>query len=94
MKINVARIAKLADLTLTEEETKKFESQLEETLKYVEQLEEVDTNNVEPTNNVTGLENVVDEDIPRPSLTQKEALANTKNEYKGFFKVKGILANE
>ncbi len=94
MKINVKHVAKLADLSLTEEETKKFESQLEETLKYVEQLEEVDTDNVEPTSNVTGLENVVDEDTPRPSLTQKEALANTKHEYKGFFKVKGILADE
>lgn len=94
MKINVAHVAKLANLSLTEEESKLFETQLEETLKYVEQLDEVDTKNVEPTSNVTGLENIVDEDTPRPSLSQKEALANAKDQEKGLFKVKGIFDNE
>jgi aspartyl-tRNA(Asn)/glutamyl-tRNA(Gln) amidotransferase subunit C len=94
MKINVARVAKLANLSLSEEETQLFETQLEETLKYVEQLSEVDTKNVAPTSNVTGLENVMDEDITRQSLSQKQALANAKETEKGLFKVKGIFDNE
>ena len=94
MKINVTHVAKLANLSLTDEETKKFETQLEETLKYVEHLGEVDTKNIEPTSNVTGLENIVDEDVTRPSLSQKEALANAKIQERGFFKVKGIFDNE
>jgi aspartyl-tRNA(Asn)/glutamyl-tRNA(Gln) amidotransferase subunit C len=94
MKINVAHVAKLANLSLSEEETQLFEAQLEETLKYVEQLSEVDTKNVAPTSNVTGLENVMDEDITRPSLSQKEALANAKATEKGLFKVKGIFDSE
>ena len=94
MKLNVSHVAKLANLTLSEQETKKFETQLEETLKYVEQLGEVDTKNVLPTSNVTGLENVLDEDVARPSLSQKEALSNAKDQEKGLFKVKGIFDNE
>lgn len=94
MKINVEHVAKLANLTLSDEEIKKFETQLEETLKYVEQLDEVDTKNVEPTSNVTGLENIVDEDVARPSLSQEEALANAAATERGYFKVKGIFDNE
>jgi aspartyl-tRNA(Asn)/glutamyl-tRNA(Gln) amidotransferase subunit C len=94
MKINVAHVAKLANLSLSEEEKQLFATQLEETLKYVEQLSEVDTKNVLPTSNVTGLTNVMDEDITRPSLSQKEALANAKETENGLFKVKGIFDNE
>ena len=93
MKINVAHVAKLANLPLTADEKKKFEPQLEETLAYIEQLNEVDTKNVEPTSHVTGLENVLAEDIAQPSLTQEQALANTKSQQSGLFKVKGILDN-
>lgn len=94
MKINVTHVAKLANLSLTEKENKLFESQLEETLKYVEQLGEVDTKNVKPTSNVTGLENVLAEDVARPSLSQKDALANVKDQQNGFIRVKGIFDNE
>jgi len=94
MKLNVHKIAKLANLPLTEKEIKQFEPQLEETLKYIEQLEEVDTKNITPTSNVTGLENITADDIARPSLTQKEALANAKDTQNGSFKVKGIFAGE
>lgn len=94
MKINVKKIAELANLPLTDDEIKHFAPQLEETLKYIEQLEEVDTKNVLPTNNVTGLENIMDEDVARPSLSQANVLGNAKTTHNGFFKVKGILENE
>lgn len=94
MKINVPHIAKLANLPLTDEEIKKFDVQLEETLKYIEKLNEVDTKNVQPTSNVTGLENITREDIAKPSLTQKQALVNAKNAFKGSFVVDAILDNE
>jgi aspartyl-tRNA(Asn)/glutamyl-tRNA(Gln) amidotransferase subunit C len=94
MKINVPHIAKLANLPLSSDEGKRFEKQLEETLDYVEELNQVDTKNVEPTSQVTGLENVAREDISKPSLTQDEALSNTTKSYNGFFKVNAILENE
>lgn len=91
MKIDVAHVAKLANLPLTPVEEKKFEKQLSEILSYVEKLKEVDTKNVETTSQVTGLENVIREDQTSPSITQEEALSNTKSKYNGLFKVKAIL---
>lgn len=93
MKINVSHIAKLANLPLSDEEKKKFEVQLSETLDYVKQLEEIDTKGVEPTSQVTGLENVTREDEVTPSLSQEEALKNSKSTHNGFFKVPAILDN-
>ena len=84
-------MAKLANLPLTDAEKKKFEKQLEETLDYVNQLEEIDTKSVEPTSQVTGLENVMREDQTRPSLSQEEVLKNAKSKHNGMFKVKAIL---
>ncbi len=94
MKIDVAHIAKLANLPLSDKEKNKFESQLESTLDYIEQLKEVDTKNVEPTSQVTGLENVTRDDSPRESLSQNDALSNTKDKHNGLFKVKAILDTE
>ncbi|MBI3093229.1 MAG: Asp-tRNA(Asn)/Glu-tRNA(Gln) amidotransferase subunit GatC [Candidatus Levybacteria bacterium] len=91
MKINVSHIAKLANLSLKEEEKEKFEKQLSSILDYVKKLEEVDTSKVEPTPQVTGLENITREDQTTPSLSQEEALSNAKNKHNGFFKVKTIL---
>lgn len=94
MKFDISHVAKLANLPLTDEEKKKFEPQLEETIKYIESLNEVNAEGVEPTSQVTGLENVTREDEVKPSLTQERALSNAKQTLNGFFKVKGILNNE
>ena len=103
MKIDVTHVAKLANLPLKPGENKKFEKQLGEILTYVEKLNEVDTKNVEPTSQVTGLENVTREDETTPSLSQDEALSNAKparnashsdaggSQHNGLFKVKAIL---
>lgn len=91
MKIDVSHVAKLANLPLSDDEKKKFEKQLDETLEHIKQLDEVDTEGVQITPQVTKLENVLGEDIVKPSLTQEEALKNASDTYKGFFKVKAIL---
>lgn len=87
----VLHIAKLADLHLTEEEIKKFQKQLGDVLGYIDILNELDTKKVKPTSQVTGLENVFKKDEVKPSLTQEETLSNTKEKYKGYFKVKSIF---
>jgi aspartyl-tRNA(Asn)/glutamyl-tRNA(Gln) amidotransferase subunit C len=91
MKIDVAYIAKLANLSISRGQQDKFEKQLFEILSYVEKLKEVDTKNIEPTSQVTGLENVTREDETKPSLSQDEALSNTNSKYNGLFKVPAIL---
>ncbi len=91
MKIDIAHVAKLANLPLKPEEKNKFEKQLSEILAYVEKLKEVDTKNVEITSQVTGLENITREDTTTPSLSQEEALSNAKSKQNGLFKVPAIL---
>lgn len=94
MKINIKHVAKLANLTLTVEEEVRFEKQLEETLETIDQLNKVNTDNTEITSQVTGLENVMDEDISQPSLSQKDALCNAKKTHNGFFVVKAVLEEQ
>ncbi|MBI2036376.1 Asp-tRNA(Asn)/Glu-tRNA(Gln) amidotransferase subunit GatC [Candidatus Microgenomates bacterium] len=99
MKIDVGHAAKLANLPLSEEEKRKFGKQLSSILDYVNKLGEVDTKDVEPTSQVTGLENVTREDVVTPSLPQEEVLKNApstgsgqaKSTHNGFFKVPAIL---
>lgn len=91
MKINIKHIAQLANLPLTEQEEKKFEKQLSETLTYVDQLNEVATEGIKPTDHVTGLENVFRDDVESESLSQSEATKNAKNVERGFFKVAAIF---
>lgn len=90
----VVHVAKLAKLTLTPQEVKKFQKQLSDIIDYVNQLNELDTAGVEPTDQVTGLENVFRKDETEPSLTQKETLSGAKEKHNNFFKVKAILEKE
>ncbi len=90
-KEEVEHVAKQANLSCTLSEIKKFQKQLSEILDYMAILNEVETFQVEPTSQVTGLENVFREDEPGGCLSQKEALSGTKNQQKGMFKTKAIL---
>src|SRR3989338_10050947 len=59
----VAHVARLARLGLTDEEAKQYAEQLSSILDYVEQLKRVDTEGIEPTAQVTGLENILRDDV-------------------------------
>jgi len=60
---DIKHIAKLARLELSEDELEKYGKELSDILGYIDQLKEVDTSQVEPTAQVTGLENGFREDI-------------------------------
>lgn len=74
-KDDVKHIAKLARLKLSDDEIGKFSGQLSDILKYVEQLEEVDTDGVEETSQVTGLQNVTQSDDIEKKCSGDELLA-------------------
>jgi aspartyl-tRNA(Asn)/glutamyl-tRNA(Gln) amidotransferase subunit C len=92
-KADVLHVAKLAKLSLTDAEIIKYTSQLSTVVDYFSELSNVDTTNIEPTSQTTGLTNVYREDIvtSNQSLTQNEALSGTDKIYNGFFKVPAIL---
>jgi len=90
----VKKVAKLANLPLTSQEEEKYSQQLSAILDYFEQLNQVDTSNVEPTFNVTGLSNVMRKDETVASLCQEEALSNASKKNDGMFVTKGIFEED
>lgn len=72
----VAYVAHLARLNLSEAEQKQFTAQLGAILDYMAQLNEVPTEGVEPTSHVLDLVNVFREDRVQQTITVEEALHN------------------
>jgi aspartyl-tRNA(Asn)/glutamyl-tRNA(Gln) amidotransferase subunit C len=89
-KIDVDHLANLAKLEIGSEEKEKLTNQLEATVDYIEVLQELETENVQPTAQVTGLENVADADEAKQDLNQEQALANAPKKKDGYFVVKKI----
>ena len=81
----------MARLGISEDEVEKFRGQLSDILENFEILQEVDTSEVQPTSQVTGLRNIVKDDGVIPSLTQGEIMANAPQEEDGFFKIRAVL---
>ncbi len=75
-KIDVAYVANLARLELTDEEKTTFQSQLETIVQYVEKISAVDVEGVEPMMHGRPLVNAFREDVVKPSLDREVALAN------------------
>jgi len=88
---DVEHVADLARLELSEEEKVKFTEQLNNILKYAEQLNELDTEQVAPTSHAVPLSNVMREDKARPSLPIEQVMLNAPEEEDGQFKVPAVL---
>lgn len=89
----VAHMAKLANIPLSEEKIESLTPQLSSVLDLVSQVQQMDTNGVEETSQVTGLENVLREDIVEDSrtFTQEEALSNASRSHNGYFVVDALI---
>ena len=92
----VRHVAALANLTVTEAEEATMAVAFAETLDVIANLSSVDTTNIEPTAQTTGLENVWREDVVNPAttLSQEAALANAPATAQGYFVVKRILHHD
>lgn len=88
----VKHIARLSRLELTGAEEEQYSKQLSSVLSYVEQLQEVKTDDVEPTANVTGLSNVSRDDSIEESGIGYDDIAKNAPEFKdGYFVVPGVF---
>ena len=84
----VERLARLARIGLTAVETERFAAELGQIVDFVEQLQAVDVNEVEPTDQVAGLTNVLRADLVRPAAqTRDQLLANAPDQESGYIKV-------
>ena len=87
---DVEHVAKLARLELTEDEKELYTKQLGDVLKYVEQMNEVDTSNVIPMAHAMDFVNVTREDKVNYEQTKEELMKNSPDAEDGFFKVPKI----
>ena len=86
-------LAKLASLEMSENEVKKIGAQLTETLDYIQNLGELNTEKTTPTNHTVNLTNEYFEDGTKNErqLSEKETFQNTKVKKNSYFAVKKIL---
>lgn len=84
-------VAKLARLELTEQEEETLGRQIGQVIDYVEQLQQLDVSDVEPTAHPVPLTNVTRPDEIRQSLTNEEALQNAPAKGNGLFMVPKIV---
>lgn len=89
----VHHVAQLAQIPVTDQEEEMLTKAFDETLKVVDTLQQLDVTDVEPTHQVTGLVNVLREDLVDEThmLTQEQALSNAKNTHNGFFVVNQLI---
>jgi aspartyl-tRNA(Asn)/glutamyl-tRNA(Gln) amidotransferase subunit C len=83
----VAHVARLARLELSEAEAQAMSSELSTILDHVERIAELDLEGVEPTTHVVRLENVLRADEPRPSWPRERMLSEAPDSAKGAFRV-------
>jgi aspartyl-tRNA(Asn)/glutamyl-tRNA(Gln) amidotransferase subunit C len=88
---DVEYLANLAKLELSDEEKRRFQKELDNIIKYIDQLNELDTTNVPITSHVTFLQNIFREDEVLPSLSPDQALANAPEKKDGFFRVPRVI---
>ena len=87
----VEHVAHLARLNLSSEELDKMTTQLDTILSYVAQLEEVDTEGIEPITHAFSITNAFREDIVRDSLNPQESLRNCAHKNDETFIVPRII---
>lgn len=93
--MDVRKIAKLAHLEISDEEVALYTPQMADIVKYVEQLNELDTKDVEPMLGGLTVEGAATEtlreDKPRASFAQEEALSEAPSGVSGHFQVPKVL---
>ena len=90
---DVGHIAQLSNIPVTDEEKNQLAQGFTTTMVVVDDLKKAHTNGIDPTHQVTGLENVFREDLvdEERMFSQGDALRNAKRTYKGLFVVDQVL---
>jgi len=87
----VEKVAGLARIELTDEEIERFTAQLSVVLDAVDRLRSVDTSAIPPTASVLPVDNVMREDVVRPSLPLEEVFRNAPGRDGDHFRVQIVL---
>jgi aspartyl-tRNA(Asn)/glutamyl-tRNA(Gln) amidotransferase subunit C len=91
---DVEHVAYLARLGLTPDELARLEGQLNHILDQYAKLAELDTDAIPPTAQTIELENILRDDVARPSMAPEDVLANAPQRDGDFFVVPAILGGD
>jgi len=87
----VRKVAKLSRLELSDNEIEQFSGELSSIIEYIEKLNELDVDDVEPLAHCLPIHNVFRKDVVKPSLDNASALENAPDKHDGYFKVPKVL---
>jgi len=87
----VEHIAALARVGLTPDEMERMRDQLSAVLDHISMLQEVNTDDILPTAQVIQQQNVMRDDVVRPSLPREQVLLNAPNQEDGYLRVNAVL---
>ncbi len=87
-------LSKLAKINLTKEQEEKYAGEFTSVIGYMDEIKNLDVENIAETSRVSDEGNVLRDDEIQPSLSQKQALANSKNTHDGYFLVPQILKED
>ena len=90
-KEEIEYLAKLAALSLTEKEIGSLKIDLEKIISYINRLQSIPTENVEPTSHILPLSNVFRKDSLGKSLEREKALSNAPYKKDGYFLVPRVI---
>ena len=89
--LDVAYVARLARINLTQDEAKIFQKQLDDVLKYFEKLRQLDVTRIDAAAHALPVFNVFREDAPRDWFTAEQALSNAPRQANGLFVVPKVV---
>lgn len=92
--IDIAKVASLARIALTEEEREEYGRQLEDILEHAERVQALATEDVPPTSHPLPMTNAFREDEVKASLPRDEILAQAPDAVDGYFRVPRILGTD
>ncbi|MDZ4404155.1 Asp-tRNA(Asn)/Glu-tRNA(Gln) amidotransferase subunit GatC [Prosthecobacter sp.] len=90
-QIDIHHVAKLARLSLTDDEAKRYESQLDGILTYIDTLTRYNLDGVEPTAHAMPVFDVLRADEARPGFTQEQALSNAPKRTADQFQISKVI---
>ena len=90
-ELDVSYVANLARLSLSEDETKRYQAQLNNVLDYMKQIDSIDVSGVEPMAHASPVFDVMREDVARESLPREEVLRNAPQVMNDQFAVTKVV---
>ena len=93
-KKQVLHLSVLANIPLETDELDDHAQNISKFLEHVTRLNDLDLSKTPTTNQVTNKTNEFREDVLKPSLTQKQALANANQSKNGYFVVDAVINND